>query len=140
MISGKLIHPQIIQALAATGHGGKVLIADSNYAFSTNACPAAQRVYLNLMPGRVTVTEVLEAIASATVIEFVDVMQSEDMDKPAIWEEFQSLLPGLNLHVNDRLAFYEKAFDRNVCLVIATGDSRLSANILLTIGFIPPED
>lgn len=137
MISGKLIHPDIIRGLAATGHGGRVLIADSNYAFSTNANPAAQRIYLNLMPGLVTVTQVLEAITSAAPIEAVDVMQSEDVDIPPIWEEFRNLLPGHELVVNDRMAFYDKAADHNVCMVIATGDARLSANILLTIGFIP---
>lgn len=137
VINTKLIHPEIIAELAATGHGGKVLITDSNYAFSTNANPAAKRIYLNLMPGRLTVTEVLEAIVASSPIEAVDVMQSEDVDRPDIWQEFNTLLPGHELTINDRFAFYKKAHDPNVCMVIATGDTRLSANILLTVGFIP---
>ena len=31
MLTGKLIHPDIVAALALCGHGDKVLIADGNY-------------------------------------------------------------------------------------------------------------
>ena len=31
MLTGKLIHPDIMAALALCGHGDKVLIADGNY-------------------------------------------------------------------------------------------------------------
>jgi len=54
-----LIHPPLLAALAACGHGGKVLIADANYSHSTNAGPRATLIYLNLRPGLVTVDQVL---------------------------------------------------------------------------------
>jgi D-ribose pyranose/furanose isomerase RbsD len=59
MLKGSLIHPEILRVLGAAGHGSQVLIADSNYPFSTGAHPDAARVYLNLTPGKLTVLDVL---------------------------------------------------------------------------------
>ena len=41
MLKGKLIHPDIMAALALCGHGDKVLIADGNYPWTPR--PARQR-------------------------------------------------------------------------------------------------
>lgn len=41
MLKGKLIHPDIMAALALCGHGDKVLIADGNYPLAPR--PARQR-------------------------------------------------------------------------------------------------
>ena len=55
------------------------------------------------------------------------------------WQAIQGrLLPGLELVAHDRFAFYDRCLDRDVCLVIATGEQRLYANILLTIGVVNP--
>jgi L-fucose mutarotase len=40
-----LIHPRLSAALAACGHGGKILIADGNYSHSTNTGPGAALIY-----------------------------------------------------------------------------------------------
>lgn len=138
MLKSRLIHPPLLQALADSGHGGKILVTDSNFAFSTNVNPAAERIHLNLMPDCVTVTQVLEAVISAVPIESVDVMSTDDGTEPNIWADFRRLLPELELHANDRFAFYELALERHCCVAVATGDTRLYANILLTVGFIPP--
>ncbi len=37
-----------------------------------------------------------------------------------------------------RFPFYDAARDRNTTLVIATAEQRIYANILLTIGVVPP--
>lgn len=50
MLYTKLTHPAILGALAATGHGSRVLITDGNYPLSTQTPPGAERVYLNLQP------------------------------------------------------------------------------------------
>jgi L-fucose mutarotase len=55
----RLIHPEILAALAAAGHGSQLLLSDGNFPHATASPPGARRVYLNLSPGRVTVTEVL---------------------------------------------------------------------------------
>lgn len=138
MLTGKLLHPEILGALAGSGHGGKVLIADGNYPFSTRANPAAKRVYLNFVPGKLNAVEVLEALAEAIPIEAADVMIPDTGPEPAIFADFRRLLPGLQLTSNGRFPFYDLARDSDCCLVIATGEQRIYANILLTIGVVPP--
>ena len=75
MIDAKLIHPQILSALGSAGHGSTILIPDGNYPFETGANPLAERVYLNLAPGIVSVTDVLEALLSVTPVEAAHVMR-----------------------------------------------------------------
>ena len=41
MLRSPLIHPQLLAALGAAGHGARVLIADANYSHSTNVYPGA---------------------------------------------------------------------------------------------------
>ena len=142
MLTGKLIHPQILSALGTAGHGSTILIPDGNYPFETGANPLAERVYLNLAPGMVTVTDVLEAVLSATPVEAAHVMRRDDGAEPSMYQEFRQLLPDdIKLTPLERFTFYEEAKNDNCCLVIATGEQRIYANILLTIGVIdPPAD
>ncbi len=139
MLRTKLTHPGILKALAASGHGGMVLIADGNYPFSTRSNPGAEHVYLNLMPGMVKVTDVLEAVLTAIPVEAVHVMQpAAGIPEPSIWTDFRRLLPGQQLQPVERFAFYDIARLPEVALIVATGDQRLYANIMLTIGVVPP--
>ena len=139
MLNGPLIHPQILAALAAAGHGALVLIADGNYSAATNAAPGAPRVYLNLTPGLVNATDVLAALVSATPLEAAVVMQPADGPEPPIFAEFRALLPEHTpLTALDRFGFYALARTPDVALVIMTGEVRLYANIMLTIGVRPP--
>ncbi|MDX2141150.1 MAG: RbsD/FucU family protein [Chloroflexota bacterium] len=139
MLKSKLLHPEILAALGGSGHGGKILIADGNYPFSTRAYPAAPRVYLNFMPGMLKATDVLKGIAGAIPVEAADVMTPDSGDEPAIFAEFRKLLPGVELTKHGRFAFYDLARDPDTCLVVATGEQRIYANILLTIGVVMPK-
>lgn len=137
MIHGKCLHPGILQALASAGHGSKVLIADGNYPFTTGAHPDAARVYLNLAPGKVTVTEVLEVLAATIPIEAAEGIHPDGDDEPAIFNEYRALLPaGVPLLKLKRFPFYAAARERDTALVIATGEQRTWACLLLTIGVI----
>ena len=40
----------------------------------------------------------------------------------------------------ERFAFYDACRDSDTALVIASGEQRIYANILLTIGVVPPEE
>ena len=140
MLRTRLIHPQILAALATAGHGSQVLLSDGNYPHATATPPGATRVYLNLSPGRVTVTEVLEALAPTVPVEAVAVMRPDDADAPAVLAEYAALLPpGTPVEAVQRFAFYELARGPDVALVIATADQRLYANLLLTIGVVHPD-
>jgi L-fucose mutarotase len=138
MMKSKLLHPTLLNALASSGHGGMVLIADGNYPFSTRANPGAEQVYLNLTPGIVLVTQVLESVLTAIPVEAAHVMRPDDGSEPGIFADFRRLLPGIALEPLERFAFYDRAREPEVALVVATGDQRLYANIMLTIGVVPP--
>ncbi len=140
MLYGALTHPEILKALASAGHGAQIVIADGNYPFSTGANPAAPVVYLNFAPGLLKATEVLGVLAQAIPIEAAQAMVPDE-GTPPIFADFQALLPpGITLSRLKRFEFYEAARSVNTALVIATGEQRIYADVLLTIGVIPPED
>lgn len=138
MLKSQLLHPTILGVLGASGHGSGVLIADGNYPFNTRANPAAARVYLNLMPGLITVTQALEAVVPAIPVEAAHVMTPDDGNEPPIFADFRRLVPGIDLQKHGRFDFYDLARGSDVSLVIATGEQRIYANILLIIGVVPP--
>jgi L-fucose mutarotase len=139
MLKSTLLHPEILRALGGAGHGSKVLIADGNYPFGTGSHPEATRVYLNLAPGLVNAVDVLRVLSSAIPIEAAEVMIPAEGPEPAIFADFRSVLgKGLPLQPLGRFEFYDAARQRNTSLVIGTGEQRIYANILLTVGVVPP--
>lgn len=139
MLKRELLHPEILGALGTSGHGSKVLIADGNYPFSTGSNDAAKKVYLNLAPGIVTVPQVLATVKESIVIEAATVMEPGTGEGPSIFEDFRSLLGEVELEKKGRFEFYEAARENSVSLVIATGEERTYANILLTVGVVGAE-
>ena len=138
MLKTRLLHPQILEALGEAGHGARVLIADGNYPLATQSNPAGRRVYLNLAPGRLGVIEVLEVLAESIPIEAAHVMGPDDSSEPPIYGDFRGLLPGTQLERLGRFEFYAMAREPDTALAIATGEQRLYANVLLTIGVVSP--
>ncbi len=137
MLKYRLCHPEILAALGKAGHGSLVLIADGNYPFVTASHPQASRVYLNLAPGLVNVPDVLKALTTAIPIEQATVMQPDAGPEPAIFNEFRAVLgEALPLQPLGRHAFYDAARSANLALVVATGEQRIYANLLLTIGVV----
>ncbi len=145
MLKSDLLHPEILAALGRAGHGSKILIADGNYPASTTLGPNARLVHLNLAPGKMTVTEVLATLTTAIPIEQASVMDTlksgtyATKEDPAIWSEFRKLLTasGISeLTKIERMAFYEASRQADVALVIQTGEQRIYANLLLTMGVV----
>ena len=149
MIRGQLIHPQIIEALARSGHGSKVLISDGNYPHWTKRGPNAQVVFLNLAPGMLGVVDVLKVLVSEIPIESAAVMEyartgpTALKQDPPIWNDFREILHGAGVDTDldhiEREKFYDAAGTPDVTLTIATGEQRIYANLLLTIGVIKPK-
>jgi L-fucose mutarotase len=150
MLKGRLLHPELVKALAAAGHGAKVLLADGNYPVSTKTPPGAARIYLNLAPGIVTVTDVLAVLVESIPIEAAEVMVPDAGPEPPIFEDFRRLLRQattmgrtggeLPLRPLSRQAFYAAASSEDVAVAVATGERRVYANLLLTIGVVSPDD
>jgi L-fucose mutarotase len=138
MLRTQLIHPEILRALGAAGHGATVLIADGNYPASTFVGPRASVVSLNLSPGIVNCVEVLEALVTAIPLEKAQVMQPHDGSRPPIWNDFERVLSVSGfiepLEPVERFSFYRAASTDQHALTIQTGEQRVWANLLLTIG------
>ena len=134
MLSYELIHPEILSALGRSGHGGQVLISDGHFPHSTGAHPAAARVWLNLSPGVLGASEILTAIAGAITIDAAQVMAPERGPEPAAHADFRTVLPDVELEPLYRWDFYAACQRDSVALVIASGDTRPFANILVTQG------
>jgi len=136
MLLSKCIHPEILGAVGKMGHGSRVLISDGGYPHITGSPASAKKVWLNLMPDMLKVTDVLAALTSIIPIEEAFVMVPPDESDQPIFAEFKKLLGDNELTKLQRLEFYDKAREPDTALIIATGDQRNWANLLLTMGFI----
>ena len=137
MLKYNLIHPELLEALARSGHSDKILIADGNFPIHSKAPTHARFVHLNLAPGMLTVTDILKVLIDAIPVESATMMIMDDGKEPAIGSDFRQILPkDVLLKAINRLDFYSASGESNTTLVIASGEQRLYANILLTIGVV----
>lgn len=140
MLKTKLLHPELIRALAGAGHGSQILITDSNYASDVLIPEGVKHIYLNFMPGKLLVTEILEGVLSAVPIEEAFSMLTDDNQDPEIVQQFRALIPDeaaiTSLKRDD---FYATAMSHKTSIVIVSADQRLFANIILVVGFIHPD-
>ena len=133
MLTTKCINPAIIKAISLCGHGSKILIADGNYPLAEKT-GSAEKIYLGLRPGMPTVTDVLKTLHSVINIEKAEVMSPGDGTKPAIFTEFTKEL-NLPLDSLGRYEFYDACMAPGaVALAVSTGEKRVFANILITVG------
>ncbi|MER7243326.1 RbsD/FucU family protein [Kribbella sp. NPDC000426] len=135
MLNHELIHPPLLEALATAGHGSRILLADGNYPYLTMVNPTARLVHLNLAPGVLTVTDVLPVLQTAVNFEGAVVMRPADGVDASVQEEYRRQLGDeVPMEQVDRFEFYDIVRTPDVGLVIATGEERLYANLLLTVG------
>ena len=135
MLLTELLHPGILEALAGAGHGARVLLADGHYPASTATGERARTVHLNLAPGLLDVTTVLDILQRTIPVESAQVMvPPEGEPEPPAITEYRSLLAPVPVGASDRFAFYDAARSPDLALAIVTADTRTYANLLLTIG------
>lgn len=135
MIKLSVIHPELLQGLAQCGHKANILITDANYSVMTNISPQARIIYLNLSPGLINSGVILGKILDYINVENVTLMESPaDFDNTVV-NEYRKILPA-NTAFNyiERNAFYTMAKSSDTLLVIASGETRRFANIILTVG------
>ena len=116
------------------------MIADGNYPFSTEAPAVATRVFLNLRRGLVTVCDVLEVLVETTPIESAMLMEPPEGFPATAHDDYRKILPAATpITLRKRHDFYAEVKSPATTLVIATGEERRFANILLTIGVVKSE-
>ena len=144
MLFHQLIHPRINYVLGQAGHHSRVLIADGNYPAASTLGPNAELISLNLMPGVVSCTQVLEALLSAVPIEAAYTMAPETtgpyamVGDPPIWADYRKLFStspsAIELQPVEKWEFYKQVNTPDHVLTIQTADQSLFANLLLAIG------
>src|SRR5688572_7900617 len=98
MLKTTLTHPDILRVVARAGHHARILIADGNYPASSKRGPHAEVISLNLMPGVVTVAQVLRALLSAVPVDAINTMGIPPDDPyaqegpPPVWNEYRAVL------------------------------------------------
>ncbi|MGA0540574.1 RbsD/FucU family protein [Neotabrizicola sp. VNH66] len=131
-----LLTGELLAILSDMGHGDEIVITDANFP----AAAVAQR--LIRMPG-ITATDALEAVLSVLPLDDFVEQPAAAMDapgeRPAIYPEFEAALLAaegrpLVLEPVDRFAFYDRT--KTAYAVIATGERRLYANIILKKGVL----
>ena len=138
MISGSIIHPDILHALAGAGHTAKVLVVDGYFPATTLLAPDVPLVYLNLCPGLLDVPTVLRAVVSTVPIEGAVAATYEDGTRPKVWAEYAEILPpDIAIVAAKGSELHHHFTDRNVALAVMTGDTRVATCVVLTIGLTP---
>jgi L-fucose mutarotase len=133
MLTIPCINPELVAVLAQCGHGDRILIADGNYPLKQKTGKHSQQVYLSVRPGLPAVTDVLSVLHAVCNFERAEVMMPDTGEEPAVFAEFRKELH-LELSPLERYAFYDACCRDEVCLAINTGEQRVFANILLTVG------
>lgn len=133
-----ILGPDLLHAIRAMGHGDEICIADANFPATANA------KRLIRLDG-IEATRVADAILSLMPLDtFVDnaafVMQvvGKPKESPPVYGLFQQAIDrhnkGFKISRIERMKFYERA--RTCFAVVATGDTRAYANLILTKGVI----
>lgn len=134
-----LLGPDLLQVLAAMGHGDEIVIADGNFPSESHA------LRLVRLHG-VSATRAVEAILSLLPLdEFVEnpaavmaVVGDSDAE-PEIVDEFRRIAEAaqgepVTFARLERFAFYDRA--REAYAIVATGESRLYGNLILKKGVL----
>jgi L-fucose mutarotase len=147
MLKTNLLHPEILGGLAAAGHLARILISDGNYPSSTKPNPRAKIVWANFTPGVVDACTILRLVSAVVPVETAHVMaparsgpyaMSHD---PPIWQEYRKILRETARFEGDLIQLLKPEFNveaksEDVALVIATAETQIYANILITIGVV----
>jgi L-fucose mutarotase len=144
MLKHTLIHPTLNAVLGKAGHHARILIADGNYPASTKKGPNAELVCLNLSPGVVNCSQVLEAVLSAVPVDAVNTMMYTADDPytldadPPVWEDYRRIVRAAGLAIElapiPKWDFYKAVETPDHILTILTADQQRFANILLSVG------
>jgi L-fucose mutarotase len=91
MLKYRITHPPLLHALAQAGHGSRILLADSNYAFDAHAPPSASRIYLNFALGLIAMKDALTGLLDAIPIEEAFGVLADGGQCPAITQMYRDI-------------------------------------------------
>lgn len=125
-------HPDLIAALAITGHGSRILIADSHFASAQYLDSHSRIIFANYAPDSLTTIAALEPLLELVSIEHAYVTIPDD--GPTQWTtEVDAILPVPSEPVRGS-HFVDIVRTQKPELVIITSEQQAAACILLTLG------
>lgn len=134
-----LLTPELLHALAAMGHGDRIVLVDANYPATRGQrlirqpsadTPAVLRAILSLLPVDTYVdhpAQIMQVVGDPDAVPAV-VAQMNTILRATGWPEAQGI---------ERHAFYEAA--ETAYAIVQTGERRFYGNIALTKGVIAPD-
>lgn len=132
----KLLSPELLKALCEMGHGDELVIADAN--FPCNSVNA-HVIRADGIKGTDMLNAILDVIPTDTYVDSnIMLMKTINGDPtPEIWEEYEQIAKkdkDAKVSKIERPDFYKKA--EKAYLVIATGEERIYANVIVRKGVI----
>ncbi len=134
-----LLTPELLHALAAMGHGDRIVLVDANYPATRGRrlirqpgadTPRVLRAVLSLLPCDTYVddpAQIMQVVGDAAAVPPV-VAQMNAILRAAGWPEAVGI---------ERHAFYEAA--ETAYAIVQTGERRFYGNVALTKGVIAPD-
>lgn len=133
-----IISPELLKILCEMGHGDEIVISDANFPSSS----IGQRV---VRADGISALDMLKAILDLIPLDQYDnehfiLMQKckGDTADTEIWSDYKAVLktnsPDSEMTFLERFDYYERA--KNAYAIIATGERRQYANIILKKGCI----
>lgn len=132
----KIISPELLKALCEMGHGDELVIADAN--FPCNSVNS-HVIRADGISGTDMLKAILKLIPTDTYVDSnILLMKTINGDPtPEIWKDYEKIAQSdkdAKVEKIERTVFYEKA--KNAYLVIATGEKRIYANVIVRKGVI----
>ena len=133
----KIVSPQLLKILCEMGHGDEIVIADGNFPSETNG---KRVVRADGLGGVEMLSAILDLIPLDTYApeNFMLMETTQGDPTPEIWTEYLDVAHSKDDNVRtkrlERFEFYDRA--KNAYAVIATGEERIYANIILKKGVI----
>lgn len=134
----KIISPDLLKVLCEMGHGDEIVIADGNF-------PSANLAKNLVRADGISACDMLDAVMQLFPLDQYDsnnfvLMQKCDGDTAdtSIWDEYKNIIkkyePDAEPTFVERFDYYERA--KNAYAVIATGEEKQYANIILKKGCV----
>jgi L-fucose mutarotase len=135
-----VLGPDLLAILRAMGHGDEIVIADANF-------PAATNTKRLVRADGISGTRLARAITSLMPLDdfvpnaaFRMAVTGKPDEIPPIIDEFAAILKDVGykgaIEPIERFAFYERA--AKAYAVVASGEQRIWANLILKKGIVPP--
>lgn len=128
MKRGGILHPDLAQVLASSGHTDYLLISDRGFPVPSEPV----RIDLALVDDRPTVLDVLAAIEAEWSIDRVLITEEMELVSPRRVAEMRELLPGVPFEAVSHLEL--KRLGHGAKATIRTGDTTPYANCIIVSG------